>query len=346
MATDRVNREDGISGQKLRLVFADTHSDLSLGVESTAALIENDVVAVIGPEDAELSQRIASKLSASGILFFSPFVSAESAPGVSDASPWFRLSQGPASLGKVLAAAMLSRGKTHCILVSGDDAYNTEFATGFRLQFESLGGSVEKSVVIAQQKGSYGKVISDIGLDNLDNVVLSASHELAARFVNDVTTLREGASTQWFLSPVLKTDAFIQNTVVGTLEGALGVSPMVFEKDPDFVTEFRDRWSTDPTDGAYFYYDAVAVMALALQAGWYTSNGPPSISTLRESTLNVVAGNALLLHWDALAEGLEVIRRGQRVSYSGLTGYFHFQPDGSRKGPAKIWQVEHGRIVQ
>ena len=45
---------------------------------------------------------------------------------------------------------------------------------------------------------------------------------------------------------------------------ALGVAPKIYEAGQDFPQAFSDRWQGDqPLEGAYFYYDAMALLAVA-----------------------------------------------------------------------------------
>ena len=47
------------------------------------------------------------------------------------------------------------------------------------------------------------------------------------------------------------------------LEGARGVAPKIYDTGADFPDAFASRWQGDqPLEGAYFYYDAVALGAV------------------------------------------------------------------------------------
>lgn len=50
------------------------------------------------------------------------------------------------------------------------------------------------------------------------------------------------------------------------LEGAIGVTPRIYDVSPDFPDAFAERWQGDqPLEGAYFYYDAMSLGAFGLQ---------------------------------------------------------------------------------
>ena len=58
---------------------------------------------------------------------------------------------------------------------------------------------------------------------------------------------------------------FSINVSAGLLDGAMGVSPAVGDNASLFVQAFTDRWDERPSVSAVFFYDAAAVLALAIE---------------------------------------------------------------------------------
>lgn len=71
-ARDEFNRGGGIEGRKLRVVSADTHSELERGQQSARQLIDAGAVVVIWPESTEVAQQLRPVLDESEILLLSP----------------------------------------------------------------------------------------------------------------------------------------------------------------------------------------------------------------------------------------------------------------------------------
>src|SRR4051812_6269952 len=66
MARDAINDAGGIAGHPLELAVRDTHSDVELGSVAARELLDDGVVALLGPEEADLASRIAGDVAAHG----------------------------------------------------------------------------------------------------------------------------------------------------------------------------------------------------------------------------------------------------------------------------------------
>jgi ABC-type branched-subunit amino acid transport system substrate-binding protein len=344
-AAERINEGGGIHGRKLRVVSADTHSDIARSQESAAELIRQGAVVVIGPESAEIADAIAPTLAANSVAFLSPLVGAANERTVDCTDPWFRLAPSARALGEALAKLAISEGLTSTAMIYSSDAYDAALSTAAANRFSTLGGTVALTLALDPDAQSYASAVAQVSASGAASIMLATPPRAGALFVNDFWT--QGAAPRWFLSPLLKTHLLVQNTAPQALEGALGVAPKIYEATADFPDAFAARWQGDhPLEGAYFYYDAMGLLAFALEK---TAPGPAGAFdavAFEASILSAAAPPGTPAGWNEIEEGLRRLREGETIYYSGLTGPMLLGSCGPRLlGITATWQVSAGDIV-
>jgi hypothetical protein len=175
---------------------------------------------------------------------------------------------------------------------------------------------------------------------------LATSPRTAALVVNEFDAVTR-TRLNWYLSPLLKTDLLVQNVSPAALNGARGVAPKIYETTDTFRLAFQRRWAGDqPLEGAYFYYDAIALVALALQVALPADAGAIAPDVFKQSVLGSAETTGEVVTWDTIESGLKSSSEGKRVYYSGLTGPMVLNQCGARKiGTYSTFTVEGGKIV-
>lgn len=345
-AVERVNAAGGVRGQRLRLVAADTHSNPTRGVASARHLIDEGVVAVLGVESADIAAEVEPMFFAHQIAMISPFVGTADDATVSCDHQWFRLAPSARSLGEALAKQLSAERVQSVAVISDTDAYSQAFGDAVGARFVSLGGRVALRVDVDPTRKDYAAVLTQIVDAGVTEIVLSTSASTASTLVNE-SKVTFSTPLNWYLSPVLKTPLFLLNAFPGSLDGGKGVAPRLFEEDGAFAHAFEQRWPGDPAlEGAYFYYDAVALVAYALEV---TLADAPD-AQLREkfkTALGVAASQrGTQTGWDEIEQGLAMLEAGRPAYYAGGTGPLVFDKCGLRKlGASSTWGVKRGRIV-
>jgi ABC-type branched-subunit amino acid transport system substrate-binding protein len=339
-AADRINAGGGVDGTKLRIVSRDTHSEVARGVEAAKELAAEGAVAVIGPESAEIAEQIRPVLAENSVLFLSPLVGAAEDPGRQCDAPWFRLAPSAKSLGEALAKQAQKQVSRVVVLYSASP-YDRALGQAAAMRFRSLGSEVALELELNPEAQSYANVISkaiDVGATD---VILAASPRAAAILVNEFDAL-SSKKPRWFLSPLLKTELLVQNVAPQALEGALGVAPGIYEADQNFQMLFSQRWEGDaPLEGAYFYYDAMALLAITLAK----AASDPAVA-LSDAMRDAAGPPGEAIKWDELEVGIERQLKGDDLYYSGLTGPLTLEPCGARStGITTSWTVQNGAIV-
>ncbi|MFC1642183.1 ABC transporter substrate-binding protein [Myxococcota bacterium] len=374
-ATERVNAGGGIRGKQVRLIAADTHSSASRSVESAQYLIDEGVVTILGMESSDIAATLEPLLYEHSVPLVSPLVGTADDALVDCTDLWFRLAPAAHTLGEALAKELSSLHVPSIVVLNETDAYSRAFSTAVISRFESLEGNVALRLELDPTEYSYAALIDEVHGTGVPNVVLATSPRTASLVVNEFY-VTASAHLNWYLSPLLKTHLLIQDVAPQALNGARGVAPKIYETRDTFERAFQRRWEGDlPLEGAYFYYDATAIVAYALQA----SALPPeealeeapeealeeapeealeealeeapeeaatSADAFRQSVLRVTTTLGVARGWNELGRGLESLEAGQSVYYTGLTGPILFDPCGARKiGTFGTWTVHDGHIV-
>ena len=342
-ARDQINAV-GVNGRKVEVVAADTHSDPARASQSVDALIAAGVVVVIGPESAEIAAWIKPTLDANGIVFLTPLIGAPDDDAVDCTTPWFRLAPSARALGEALAKQARADLVDSAALFHAEGAYDQALGTAFKNRFVSLGGTITVDQVLKSDAQTYADVIPAADMSAVDAHVLSATPRPAALLVNELRFLGQ-SQTSWYLSPLLKTQLLLENVAPQALEGASGVTPKIFDTGPDFPAAFAARWSGDrPLDGAFFYYDAMALVAFGLERTELV-DGQIRAPELRAAIAASTGSSGEAGAWNQLSDSLERLRDGIDMNYSGLTGPILLQGCGDRRsGESSRWSVHDGQI--
>lgn len=351
MAMDQVNAAGGLYGKRVELVFADTHSDVERGLVGVRGLIDQSVIAVIGPVNDELAQAAALMLGERGIPLLTPSSSSVSVVASPETNLWFRLAPSAGDLGTALGRYMRSNRADKVAIVSTEAAYEVGFAAGVAARLEEAGVEIVSSQTIRADAPDFTEVVRAIVSAQPESIVLAADPSTGSRFVNDYDFVAGARSIQWFLSPSLEQPGFLLNTAPQDVEGMVGVAPAV---SPDeartqaFSDAFMERWNgAVPVTGAYYYYDALALFAVAFEgAATATGSAAPDPETLRSYLLSASGQSGLVVEWDELARGVTEAGEGQGVYYSGLTGVISLNASGSRSTVyTRLWTIREGKIV-
>lgn len=347
MAAERVNAAGGLHKRRLRIVYADTHSSLERGIEGAQALVDQGVVAIIGPEDDELARELAPVLAAADVALLTP---SSSSIKSSEDKLWFRLAPSAKDLGNSLARRIKTDGVERIAVVSTTAVYERSFAGGASERLTDDDIAPQTSQIINARASNFSATIDAISATKPQAIVLAADASTGSRFVNEYAFTAGARGIQWYLSPSLEHQAFVLNSLPDVVESMIGVAPDLKSgtRRDAFDHAFLDRWNgVVPTTGAYFYYDALALFAIAYESAAQGTDGaePPS-DDVRLALLSASGQSGLVVEWDELSKGLKQASDGKGVYYSGVTGLIKLdQRTGTRSGVySRLWTIRDGQI--
>jgi ABC-type branched-subunit amino acid transport system substrate-binding protein len=221
-----------------------------------------------------------------------------------------------------------------------------------RERLTDSGVEPKASVVINSGAASFTEPITVISQADPDTIVLAADATTGSRFVNEFAVVAKGRKARWYLSPSLEQQAFVLNAFPEVVEGMTGVAAAVSDNDAQtqaFTNAFVERWNgSTPTTGAFFYYDALALFAVAYEGAAFDAKGKePSPAGVRGHMLSASGQSGLVVKWDELQKGVSQARDGTAVYYSGVTGVIQLDGSGARSSVyTRFWTITGGEIVQ
>jgi ABC-type branched-subunit amino acid transport system substrate-binding protein len=318
----------------------DSHSDLERGRDSARRLFDGGALALIGPEEPVLARELAPVLGGHGAVMISGGITARAEAGA-EPSLWFRIFASAKAVTAELAQRLARDGRLAASVLYVDDSYGATFASYFAARFTALGGQVEHSLPIPER-------ISSLAFpgEPPKTLVLVAYPRTGALAVRQLAAT--GYSGAWYLAPSLDSEEFLLNTPPGYLNGMVGISPALTADFAEFADLYQARFQRgEPSLGANFYYDSVAVLALALAEAHQRLGRSPNAAELAGSVRSVSAPAGQTVTWRELDAGLQAVAAGVKVNYRGISGPIDFDTDGDvAQGLVRFWHFQDGQIVR
>lgn len=318
LAAQEINAKGGvIEGRSLDLLFEDAAGTKEQAINAVKKLIGLDhVVAVLGPT-------LSNQMFAAG-----PFANERKTPiigtsntatGITDIGPWvFRTSLPEADVLPVtLQRAREKFGfDTVALMYSNDDAFTKSGADVFKAALENMGVKIATIETFATKDTDFSPQLTKIKGLNVQAIVVSALAEAGAGLVLQARQLG-------IRVPIIGGNGFnsskIPEIAGKAADGVIVGSPWFIGKaDPanqKFVADFRTKFGNDPDQFAAQAYDALYILAAALDRA--------------KSTENTKLQEALL-----------------QTDYTGVMGPFKFTPQrnpGETKGVV-VLQVRDGKF--
>ncbi len=344
---DRVNENGGIAGRPLALLSRDTHSELKRGYDAAKDLLDEGVVAILGPQDEEMGKQIAPVAAAAGVVVISGGVTSPFFTTVSDDGYWFRTCPTARELAQALAARMRADGVQRAQVIYVGDLYGLGLNNILVNEFIALGIDGLTSVSFPPgEVPDYNRLLNPILEAKPDAVALMAYARTGAQIVQEWNV--RGGQARFYLAPALKADVFLDNVPPGVLEGAVGVAPALGERSTvdAFALAFADRWNQEaPLDAAYYYYDAAMLLVLATARAAELTGGAPTGAQIRDQVLQVASGPGEQVGWDDLEQALDLAAQGEALDYEGTTGSLDLDENGDLvDAEVDLWTIENDRI--
>lgn len=328
MAIEAVNAAGGVDGRELRVLARDTRSDPQKVSQPARELLDAGVAVFVGPDTNELLNQLRSVLSDRTVVL--PSFATASIDFKPDA--WFVMGASAARVGCELVAQLKADNRLKPLVVVNASGYNS--LLGYEL---SVRHGMPK-FVLPTEEASTTSTARPIAAVAADAYVLAALPTSASPLIEALAAIGALDPGRWYLSPTLHTPAFLDSIPKGALQGAHGVSAGTAAGAADFRARFNARWQDVPLDDAYPFYDAAAMISLALQRVVARGGSISQAGKDLAPHLQAVSGGAgVSVRWDEIGKGLTLLRSGQEVSYAGLTGATAFDALGQIATAATNW---------
>jgi ABC-type branched-subunit amino acid transport system substrate-binding protein len=345
LAVEDVNAAGGLGGRQLWLDIEDSHSDDARGTANAIKLIESSAIPFfVGPEEPRVAYQIVNTIKSHNMVDLLPALTSSRFHDPSASAAWFRLSPSVSYVACALAKRMLADGMAKVSVVVDADDYSGNFAVMLGSVIRSNGGTMLPSVLVDPRSSSYSELFETLLHLAPDAAVLMTSPSSAASFLQEWAV--RGRHIKLYLGPTLKDPALLRNVPAGLLEGLNGVSADLGDQAPAFAAYFETRTTIHPVAGSYYYFDAVALLALAVAEGVAQEGTIPSPAAMKTHMLNVSSAAGTVVSFDRLADGLALLASRQKISYSGAAGSYVLNALGdSTLNRGAIWQIAGNDFV-
>lgn len=364
LAVEDVNRAGGIDGRPLRLVVRDTNSGSQRGLDQLLALLyEDHVQYLIGPEEDHLALEIVRDVKGLDVMHLLPGYSAPTITDSGQAGAWVRLTPSPRAMGCALATKAYEDGIRIVRTVTTRDDYHLQFSTIFSSTFGRLGGRAMPTVTVEAGQNSYSSAISQVARYEADATLLLAYPQAAASIVAEMA---DRGFTRWYLSPMLRDDAFVWNAPEGLIDGSVGASPSlshgtectetssseaatmrcVRNSADAFAQHFAGRWhGGQPLPVAHFYYDTLVLLALSLRAAAEDGLEDPRPQQLLPYVTAFSSADGEPTPWQQLDQALSRAADRTAINYIGAAGEYDFNSRGQNvRALVSSWFIEDEEI--
>ena len=345
LAMEDVNAAGGLDGRPLWLDIADSHSDDTRGTANALKMIENDNLPFfVGTEEPQIEFQITSAIKDHHMVHLMPGLTSAQFHDPSAAAAWFRLSPAVNYIACALAKWVISDGATKTSVLVDPDDYSRNFAVNFGAVMTSKGRAMLPTLLVDPSSSSYAETFTSLLQLAPDAAVLMTSPSVAAGLLQEWAA--RGKPIKLYLGPTLKDPELLRNVPTGILEGVKGVTADLGERATDFETYFETRTAVPSVTGSHYYFDAVALLALAVAEGIAQNGSIPTPATIKGHMLNISSAAGTVVGFDQLADGFALLADGQKVTYYGAAGSYILNDlgDATMNGGA-IWQITGADFV-
>ena len=312
-AKENINREGGIGGRSIELVYRDT----SMGNTTRLAeelLADDSIRIVIGPPTSDDVYTLAPEFITQKKLLISPLTtSGDIIRAFGKQGYFWRTSQGDVAQVKTILSVLNTKGAHRVALLAENTTYGTTFydwtgffATEYGLDLVSVRQFDEGS-------GDLDSYVAESLAPNPDYIIAACGPSDAATIKRAIDL--SGSTAKLFLTDGAVSPALIQS-LGAAAEGIEGTSPTA-DPTTGFSVAYKEKFGHAPTDYAAPVYDALLLAAYAT-----ARQDTALFESPDDSVRKVVYGNGTKNGWDAQEshEAIAAIRRGDLPSISGASG--------------------------
>ncbi len=286
LAVETLNESGGVAGRSLKLLVRDDHGTPEGARAADRELIDAGVVAIIGHMTSAQSMAALPMIEEAGVVLLSPTASTTELSGLDD--HFFRVTATTAQQAHLLARHIYQRRGLSRIaaIYDNDNASFTQtlWAT-FAQVYQDLGGQVSgEARFSSSEEPDFAHLVAKLRADDPQGLLIIASAPDTAYIAQQVRL------SDWqvplFTSAWAHTEALPQNggRAVEGIELTIGYdansqSPAFL----DFQVRYQARFGLAPTFASVYAYDAMMVLAAALEKTNGKAKGlPQALSETRD----------------------------------------------------------------
>ncbi len=265
MAVDEINTAGGIAGRMLKVIHEDDGGSETQGRIIAQRLAANpDVVAVVGHNTSTASLPASAIYEFAGLLMIS---SAATTPRLTQQGfdLVFRNIPSDVKVGELITDYLAQQNTHNIVILSEKSAYGRGLGSAIETRAAQIGLNIVDRVSYQVSDSNFSEVIRDWKMLTFDAIVIAGSVPEAAYFIYQA---RQANLSQ----PILGGDGLITDELWGSGKAVNGTIIVSYFHPDDmqpeavkFVEAFQKRFGSQPDVWAAQEYDAVKVLAYAMQ---------------------------------------------------------------------------------
>jgi branched-chain amino acid transport system substrate-binding protein len=374
LAVSEINAAGGITNRKLQLVVATSpNRSYDQVYSSLKKLIDGGITCILMPDGSELTLKAANFTVIKDVLLIATSSTSPEISALKDNDLVWRTALSDIFQGLVIAELLDSLKYKRTGVIFVNNSYGNGLFNSFREAYTKRGGTVT-SVVSYPYTQNYRNMDFLTYLDTLYAAKPEAVYIISD--IEDGIKITMQSQIYNFFSKAYKPmlvgcDANYSNDFLfavnpSIIEGMMGLSyvrPMNSANHQRFITrykqylqEIRDSsaYASNILDGmvdsttidtyASTSYDAVYVLAYAIAR----ANGSAISEDIAKNMRFVAnaAPQAVLINTNEFTKGLDLIKKGKRINYNGVSGPIEFDDKGDVTGGSyTVWRVNKGRYT-
>lgn len=316
LAVEELNAKGGIEGKQIRVIYEDSQIDPKLAVSAIQKLITVDKVPVIiGPMGSSEVLSVAPIAERDHVVVLSPTAST---PEITNAGDYiFRNTPSDNYEGSETAKfayQQLGLQKIAILYINND--YGVGLRDVFKKTFESLGGTITTSEAFEPGANDFRTQLTRIK-DSEAEAIYSVAYKESIQILKQRKELGIDAQilgTTPFEDPEILEKA--GKTAEGVIYAFVGYDPASEREEvQQFINNFSKKYGAKPDPSAAQSYDAMKIVALAIENGGYTADG------IKTALYNI-------------------------KDFQGVTGLTSFDKNGDIVKPVQFRTVKNGSFVK
>lgn len=348
MAQTLINGGGGVlGGRKLQILTGDDESDPNTAAKVASNQIAQGAVALIGPNASGIGKvMLLQAAKPNGVAMISPSATSPdfADPTVIDNGGYFfRTVPSDKLQGQLISQRAVAKGYKNLAVIHMDNPYGDALSKVIEDSFKASGTTSdfkypEISDPQDQAKYDFASIVKNALDTSPDAIILIAYPGDGSFIINDWQTSGRSPNLPWIFTDSLDRQDFANNvTNKAVLENFYGTAPAT---DPTFVSRFKSQFSADPGFDAGAAYDALCLIALAIEEAKTATPGP-----IRDHLRSVSGPDGDKVTPDTIVDGLSKVRAGTKVNYDGWEGPVDLDEHGDvTSGKYVIWHITGGKV--
>jgi ABC-type branched-subunit amino acid transport system substrate-binding protein len=353
MAVAEINAAGGIFGKEVKLIQADTETNPDRAVAVAQDLVDQGVVAIVGPIISSAAVQVANQVTVpNGIVLVSPSATSPVISALDDENLVWRAALSDAFKGKITARYAYNAGSRRAGMIFIDSEFGRGLRDEFTREFENLGGQVINSVSYPEltedeiEAHDYRPYADALFADNPDMVYLVTFEKDGIKITLASESHISDTYHPQIIGDIPPSREFAANASQIIVQGMIGFEARLDLEHPNsvaFLGNFRDRYGFEPVPFSDSVYDAISLLTYAMMQA-----NSVDAKAIAANLQSVSREGTAVININEFYEGHQAIKTGKNINYEGASGSIDLDERGDvdvTGATFAVWRIENEDFV-